>query len=90
MKINDNILRDLWDSRSCFADQPEVTEEYKATLKQMAICQEKIGKIIAPKDKKLLLELSDANSNLEAIAEYQAFEYGFRLAVKLLAAVLKN
>lgn len=90
MKISDNILRDLWGNRICFTDESEVTEEYKDALKQLLICEEKIEKMIAPENKELLMELSDANANLEVIAEYQAFECGFQLAVKLLVAALKN
>lgn len=89
MDIN-NILRDLWDGRICPADSLEITEEYKDAINQLIICEENIEKIIAPENKYLLKELSDINTNLEMIAEYQAFECGFQLAVKLFAAVLKN
>ncbi|MDE5983641.1 MAG: hypothetical protein K2H13_00080 [Eubacterium sp.] len=89
MDINNNILRDLWDGSICPADKLEVTEEYKDALNQLLVCEEKIEKMIAPENKELLMELSEANTNLEVIAEYQAFECGFQLAVKLFAAALK-
>lgn len=89
MDINNNILRDLWDGRICPIDKLGVTEEYKDALNQLIACEENIEKIIPPENKNLIKELSAANTNLEIIVEYQAFEYGFQLAVKLIAAALK-
>lgn len=90
MNINDNILRDLWDGRICPSENLDVNDEYKNALNQLIICEENIEKMIAPENKNLIKELSAANTNLEIIAEYQAFECGFQLAVKLFSAALNS
>lgn len=79
-----SALQDLWYGNLRPCENREISEEEKSLIESMASQQEKIFASLKDNDLKIFKEYIEYNEKYASMVERQAFEVGFKLAVKLL------
>lgn len=79
-----SALQELWYGNLRPCENREISEEEKNLLDSMALQQEKLFASLKDNDLKIFKEYIEYNKKYASLVERQAFEIGFKLAVKLL------
>ena len=79
-----STLQDLWYGNLRPSENREISEEEKNLLDSMASQQESLFASLKDNDLKIFKEYIEYNEKYASLVERQAFEIGFKLAVKLL------
>ena len=81
-----DIIRELWYGNvSPFEQSTRGDKQLKELLKLMARNKEELDGTLAEKQKELLEKFEKNMNEMHGIAERDAFSYGFRLGVQLMA-----
>lgn len=86
MQRNDfmSAPHDLWYGNLRPSESRAISEEEKNLIESMALQQEKLFASLKENDLKTFKEYIESNEKYASLVERQAFEIGFKLAVKLL------
>ena len=79
-----STLQDLWYGNLRPSENREISEEEKNLLDSMASQQESLFAFLKDNGLKIFKEYIEYNEKYASLVERQAFEIGFKLAVKLL------
>lgn len=79
-----STLQDLWYGNLRPSENREISEEEKNLLDSMASQQESLFAFLKDNGLKIFKEYIEYNEKYASLVEWQAFEIGFKLAVKLL------
>lgn len=79
-----SALHDLWYGNLRPIENREISKEEKILIESMASQQEKLFASLKDNDLKIFKEYIENNEKYASLVERQAFEIGFKLAVKLL------
>lgn len=79
-----SALQDLWYGNLRPSENREISEEEKSLIESMALQQENLFASLKDNDLKIFKEYIENNEKYASLVEQQAFEVGFKLAVKLL------
>ena len=79
-----SILEELWYGNINPSEDKEVSDEEKELVKLMARHQEYMQSILKDKELDAFKEYVECVDEYTSLVECQAFEIGFKLAVKLL------
>lgn len=79
-----SVLQDLWYGNLRPSENREISKEEKNLIASMASQQEKLFASLKDDDLKIFKEYIEYNEKYASLVERQAFEIGFKLAVKLL------
>lgn len=79
-----SALHDLWYGNLLPSEKREITEDEKNLIESMALQHEKLFLSLKDNDLKIFKEYIEYNEKYASLVEQQAFEIGFKLAVKLL------
>lgn len=79
-----SALHDLWYGNLRPSENREISKEEKNLIASMASQQEKLFASLKDDDLKIFKEYIEYNEKYASLVERQAFEIGFKLAVKLL------
>lgn len=79
-----SALHDLWYGNLRPSENREISEEEKNLIESMASQQESLFASLKDNDLKIFKEYIEYNEKYASLVERQAFEIGFKLAVKLL------
>ncbi len=79
-----SALHDLWYGNLRPSENREISKEEKNLIESMASQQEKLFASLKDNDLKIFKEYIEYNEKYASLVEWQAFEIGFKLAVKLL------
>lgn len=79
-----SALHDLWYGNLRPSENREISKEEKNLIESMASQQEKLFASLKDNDLKIFKEYIEYNKKYASLVEWQAFEIGFKLAVKLL------
>ncbi len=84
-----SIIEELWYGNIYPSEHPiKNNSEYMAALRKVLAEKESLSAKLPPEYGKALEQLLDAQSNVDIIAERDAFILGFRLAAQLMADAL--
>lgn len=79
-----SVLHDLWYGNLRPSENREISKEEKNLIESMALQQESLFASLKDNDLKIFKEYIEYNEKYTSLVERQAFEIGFKLAVKLL------
>ena len=79
-----SVLQDLWYGNLRPSENRIITPEEKNLIDSMASQQESLFVSLKDNDLKIFKEYIEYNEKYASLVERQAFEIGFKLAVKLL------
>ncbi len=79
-----SVLQDLWYGNLRPSENREISKEEKNLIASMASQQENLFASLKDNDLKIFKEYIEYNEKYSSLVERQAFEIGFKLAVKLL------
>lgn len=79
-----SVLRDLWYGNLRPSENRKISKEEKNLIKSIAMHQEKLFAALKGNDLAIFKEYIEHNEKYASLAERQAFEIGFKLALKLL------
>ena len=79
-----SALHDLWYGNLRPIENREISKEEKILIESMATQQEKLFTSLKDNDLKIFKEYIENNEKYASLVERQAFEIGFKLAVRLL------
>lgn len=79
-----SVIQDLWYGNLRPSENREISEEEKNLLDSMVLQQEKLFASLKENDLKTFKEYIESNEKYASLVERQAFEIGFKLALKLL------
>lgn len=79
-----SALQDLWYGNLRPSENREISKEEKNLIESMAMQQESLFASLKDNDLKIFKEYIEYNEKYTSLVERQAFEIGFKLAVKLL------
>lgn len=79
-----SALHDLWYGNLRPSENREISKEEKNLIESMASQQENLFASLTDNDLKIFKEYIEYNEKYASLVERQAFEIGFKLAVKLL------
>lgn len=79
-----SVFQDLWYGNLRPSENREINEEEKSLIESMALQQENLFAALKENDLKTFKEYIESNEKYASLVERQAFEIGFKLAVKLL------
>ena len=79
-----SVLQDLWYGNLCPSENREISKEEKNLIESMVSQQESLFASLKDNDLKIFKEYIEYNEKYASLVERQAFEIGFKLAVKLL------
>ena len=79
-----SALHDLWYGNLRPSENREISKEEKNLIESMASQQEKLFASLKDNDLEIFKEYIEYNEKYASLVERQAFEIGFKLAVKLL------
>lgn len=79
-----SALHDLWYGNLRPIENREISKEEKILIESMASQQEKLFTSLKDNDLKIFKEYIENNEKYASLVERQAFEIGFKLAVRLL------
>lgn len=79
-----SVFQDLWYGNLRPSENREISSEEKNLLESTASKQEKLFASLKDNDLKIFKEYIVYNEKYASLVERQAFEIGFKLAVKLL------
>lgn len=79
-----SALQDLWYGNLRPCENMEISKEEKNLIESMALQQENLFASLKDNDLKIFKEYIENNEKYASLVERQAFEIGFKLAVKLL------
>ncbi len=79
-----SVFQDLWYGNLCPSENREISKEEKNLIESMSLHQEKLFASLKDNDLKIFKEYIEHNEKYASLVERQAFEIGFKLAVKLL------
>lgn len=79
-----SAFHDLWYGNLRPSENREISKEEKSLIESMALQQEKLFTSLKDNDLKIFKEYIEYNEKYASLVERQAFEIGFKLAVKLL------
>lgn len=79
-----SALQDLWYGNLRPSENREISKEEKNLIESMAMQQENLFSSLKDNDLKIFKEYIEYNEKYASLVERQAFEIGFKLAVKLL------
>lgn len=79
-----SVFQDLWYGNLRPSENREINEEEKSLIESMAMQQENLFSSLKDNDLKIFKEYIEYNEKYASLVERQAFEIGFKLAVKLL------
>ena len=79
-----SALHDLWYGNLRPSENREVSKEEKNLIESMASQQESLFAFLKDNGLKIFKEYIEYNEKYASLVERQAFEIGFKLAVKLL------
>ena len=79
-----SILQELWYGNINPSEDKEVSDEEKKLIKLMARHQEYLTSILKDKELDVLKKYVECVDEYTSLVECQAFEIGFKLAVRLL------
>lgn len=79
-----SVLHDLWYGNLRPSENRKVSEREKNLIESMALQQENLFASLKDNDLKIFKEYIEYNEKYASLVERQAFEIGFKLAVKLL------
>ena len=79
-----SVLQDLCYGNLRPNENRKISEEEKELIESMALQQEKLFASLKDNDLKIFKEYIEYNEEYTSLVEQQAFEIGFKLAVKLL------
>lgn len=79
-----SALQDLWYGNLCPSENREISKEEKNLIESMAMQQVNLFASLKDNDLKIFKEYIEYNEKYTSLVERQAFEIGFKLAVKLL------
>lgn len=79
-----SVLQDLWYGNLRPNENREISKEEKILLESMALQQEKLFVLLKENDLNAFKEYISNSEKYSLLVESNAFEIGFKLAVKLL------
>ena len=79
-----SILEELWYGNINPSEDKEVSDEEKKLIKLMARHQEYLTSILKDKELDVLKKYVECVDEYTSLVECQAFEIGFKLAIRLL------
>ena len=79
-----SVLQELWYGNLRPSENREISSEEKNLIESMASQQEKLFASLKDNDLAIFKEYIEYNEKYASLVERQAFEIGFKLAVKLL------
>lgn len=79
-----SVFQDLWYGNLCPSENREISKEEKNLIESMVSQQESLFASLKDNDLKIFKEYIEYNEKYASLVERQAFEIGFKLAVKLL------
>ena len=79
-----SVRHDLWYGNLRPSENREISKEEKNLIESMALQQESLFASLKDNDLKIFKEYIEYNEKYTSLVERQAFEIGFKLAVKLL------
>lgn len=79
-----SALHDLWYGNLRPSENREISKEEKNLIESMASQQESLFAFLKDNGLKIFKEYIEYNEKYASLVERQAFEIGFKLAVKLL------
>lgn len=80
-----SAFHDLWYGNLRPSENREISEDEKNLMESMALHQEKLFASLKDNDLAIFKEYIEYNEKYASLVERQAFEIGFKLAVKLLS-----
>lgn len=78
-----SALHDLWYGNLRPSENREISSKEKNLIESMALHQEKLFASLKDNDLAIFKEYIEYNEKYASLVEQQAFEIGFKLAVKL-------
>ncbi len=85
-----NILEELWYGNICPSEKPiRKNSEYANTLHKVVEVKERLQPKVPPELQPDLEELMDVQMEAAVVAERDAFQLGFRLAVQIMVDSLR-